>query len=95
GSTKLECNRSTYDMFKAVFTGEAYTIAKGSSYWNIDTADNNTVVLGPSPAPFNLEFRGGSKMCIRGPNGKYLTSEQNGIFTASCDESGAANTLFE
>lgn len=95
GSTKLECNRSNYDMFRVVFTDAGYTIAKGSSYWNLDPSDNNAVLLGPSPTPFSLEFQGRSKLCIRAPNGKYLKSEQNGIFSATADSGGDANTLFE
>lgn len=95
GATKLECNRSNYDMFSVVFTDAGYTIGKGGSYWNVDPADKNAILLGPSPAPFSLEFQGRSKLCIRAPNGKYLKSEQNGIFSASADEGGSANTFFE
>lgn len=78
-----------------IFFGHIFSLGKGGSYWNVDPADKNAILLGPSPAPFSLEFQGRSKLCIRAPNGKYLKSEQNGIFSASADEGGSANTFFE
>lgn len=95
-TARLECNRSSYEVFKLHFEAGKYKLeGRNGKFAQID-GEGNINLTGSSEdcATFYLEFREHTKMCIKANNGKYLKGESNGAFTAN-GESPAKNTLWE
>jgi fascin 1/2 len=95
-TARLECNRSSYEVFKLHFEDGKYKLeGRNGKFAQID-GEANLNLSGTSEdcATFQLEFREHTKMCIKANNGKYLKGESNGAFTAN-GEKLAKNTLWE
>jgi len=84
-STKIECNKSNYDIFSVEHStdGSPYYYIKGANglYWSVSddcllNADSSDKV------PFRFELHGQSKFAIKTNNDFYLRGEQNGIIIA-------------
>uniref|UniRef100_A0A8C4WZV1 Fascin n=1 Tax=Eptatretus burgeri TaxID=7764 RepID=A0A8C4WZV1_EPTBU len=83
----LDCNRSSYEVFRLDFQDGAYTIqASNGKFWSI--GPENVVGLASGATPFLFEFIALSRIAIRAPNGKYVQGDQAGLLTAKADCAG-------
>jgi fascin 1/2 len=82
-SGRVECNRSTGDIFKLEAKGGEYYIStQNGNYWTVDR--DGVAALSSTPVAFFFEFTQHSKALIKHKeSGKYLQGEQSGGFTAS------------
>jgi len=94
-STRVQCNKATYDTFIVTKAPTEGYYIKGSNnkYWTLDDHDTlesaNTETI-----TFLLEFCDNSRVHIKASsNGKYLLGEQNGLVTATADKKKA--TMWE
>lgn len=95
-TARLECNRSSYEVFKLHFEDGKYKLeGRNGKFAKID-GELNVNLSGSSDdcTTFYLEFREHTKMCIKADNGMYLKGESNGAFTAN-GESPDKSTLWE
>ena len=95
-TARLECNRSSYEVFKLHFEDGNYKLeGRNGKFAKID-GEGNVNLSGNSEdcTTFQFEFREHTKVCIKAGNGKYLRGESNGAFTAD-GEKPAKNTLWE
>lgn len=92
-SDRLECNRSSYEVFKLHFENGKYKLqGRNDKFAQLD-AGNNLNLTGTSDGctKFNFEFRQHTKMSIKADNGKYLQGESNGTLTATSDVIGKSS----
>ena len=76
-SGRVECNRSTPDVFKLESKGGEYFISAGGKYWTVD--QDGVAVAAARPVPFYLEFVQHSKVLVKHKETqRYLQGEQNG-----------------
>lgn len=80
GSTKLECNKATYETIQVERADKGVVYFKGQNgkYWHCDgeTVSAET----DNPEGFYLELREPTRICIKGVSGHYLTANKNGAF---------------
>lgn len=96
GSGRLECNRSSYEVFKLHFDCGKYKLeGRNGKYAQLD-GSNNLNLTGTSEkcTTFFFELREHTKMAIKADNGSYLKGESNGTFTANGNAIGK-DTLWE
>jgi len=88
GSNRIECNKSSYDVFSVEHCedGSPHYYIKGVNglYWSVKeegllNADSS------EKTPFRFELIGQSRFLIKADNERYLQGEQNGIITAKAD----------
>ncbi|XP_023712701.1 protein singed [Cryptotermes secundus] len=79
-SSKLECNKATYETIQVERGEKGIVFFKGQNgkYWHVDgesvTADSDT------PEGFFLELRDPTRICIKSISGEYLVASKNGTF---------------
>lgn len=94
-STKLECNKASYETIQVQRADKGICYFKGQNgkYWRATeegclTADSDT------PLSLLLELREPSKMCIKTAEGNYLIADKNGVFRVGGPDHNDA-TLWE
>jgi len=90
GSTRLECNKATYEtiLVERGENGQIFFKGQNGKYWTAGpdgiTCDSDV------PQGFHLELRDPAKMCIKTVSGEYVMAGKNGGFSASgCDSKEA------
>ena len=85
-SQRLECNRSTYDVFTMTHNKGVYHLKGANGKWWKQDSDGFFTTNGDSALDFHLELLRHTHFGIRAPNGKYLRGEKNGTFKSSGTE---------
>jgi fascin 1/2 len=93
-SQRLECNRSTYDVFTMTNEKGVYHLKGANGKWWKQDSDGFFTTNGDSALDFHLELLRHTHFAIRAPNGKYLRGEKNGTFKSSGSEVNS-ETLWE
>jgi len=92
-SSKILCNRGSYDLIRLVNKGTLYQIGTSNGkFWCVD--DDGSLVSKPNGELFTLELREHTKVVIKASNGNYLKGDHNGSITA-CAESVSDCTSWE
>jgi fascin 1/2 len=92
-SGRVECNRSTGDIFNLESEDGYYYFKSPSGYWTVDA--DGVAATSAAPVKFVLEFVTLSKALVKHvETGKYLEGEQNGGLKAKGSSQGV-NTLWE
>jgi len=86
GSSKLECNKATYETIHVERADKGVVHLRGQSgkYWQ--TEGEGVSCNGDSPQSFHLEVREPTRMCIKDSEGSFLVSMKNGGFGLGTDE---------
>lgn len=93
-SQRLDCNRSSYDVFSMTQSKGVYHLKGANGKWWKQDPDGFFTANGDSPLDFHLELVKHTHFCVRAPNGKYLRGEKNGTLTSSGTEINQ-DTLWE
>ncbi|XP_043219411.1 protein singed-like isoform X2 [Amphibalanus amphitrite] len=79
GSTKLECNKATYETIHVERgdRGKVFFKAQSGLYWS---PEDGISASSREPYPFYMELREPTRMCIKDAHGSYLCAQKNGSF---------------
>ncbi|KAK6643057.1 hypothetical protein RUM43_004560 [Polyplax serrata] len=79
-STKLECNKATYETIRVERAEKGVVYLKGHNdkYWHADS--ENVTADSDVPEGFYLELREPTRICIKSVHGEYLVANKNGGF---------------
>ncbi|XP_055303663.1 protein singed [Sitodiplosis mosellana] len=80
-TTKLECNKATYEtiLVERSAKGVVYFKGQNGKYWRLE--GDGISVDGDAPRDgFYLELREPTRICIRSTSGRYLGATKNGTF---------------
>ena len=84
-SKRLECNRSSYEVFVMTHEKGTYHLKSAAGQWWKQDSDGYFTVNGDSPMDFHLELLRHTHFAVRVPaaGNNYLKGEKNGTFKAT------------
>ncbi|XP_062508148.1 fascin-like isoform X2 [Corticium candelabrum] len=93
-SLRLECNRSSYDVFKVTHKDGVYHLQGANGKWWKQDSDGFFTTNGDAALDFHFKLLRHTHVSICAPNGKLLKGEKNGSLTSSGTEVNQ-DTLWE
>lgn len=86
GSTKLECNKATYETIIVDRTDKGMVHLKGQSGKFLHFHDDGLSADAETPSTFFLELRDPTRICIKTSQGRYVNSSKNGGITVGSND---------
>ncbi|KAB7495695.1 Protein singed [Armadillidium nasatum] len=77
-SSKMECNKASYETIKAERgdQGQVFFKSQKGGYWH--ACGDGIMADGEAPEGFFIELREANRMCLKNSSGQYLVTEKNG-----------------